>query len=164
MDESLDRKQDNSRDPQYLLYNNLGIIMGIVMMITKRHQKVDIAQIAIFLPLLLDDNIVKRANSGTSYRIYNLVAIDKVNFANMNNRFRNSLLLLINALSVLMDFDAVRIVRGTVEYVPNNKLEDLIEKNCCNRLQRIKSAYYRLWTSQQEMELKDMYHLLGIII
>ena len=164
MGESIERKQNISRDPQYLLYNNLGIIMGIVMLITKRHQKVDIAQIAIFLPLLLDDNIVKRANSGTIYRIYNLVAIDKVNVANMNDRYRHSLLLLINALSVLMDFDAVRIVREMVEYVPNNKLEDMIEKNCCDRLQRIKSAYYRLWSSQQEMELKDMYHLLGIII
>lgn len=138
--------------------------MGIVMLITKRHQRVDIAQIAIFLPLLLDDNVVKRVNTGISYRIYNLVAIDRVNVANMNDRYRHSLLLLINALSVLMDFDAVRITRGTVEYVPNNKLEDMIEKNSCARLQRIKTAYYRLWPSQQEMEVKDMYHLLGIIV
>lgn len=153
-----------TKSPQYLLYNNLGIIMGVVMMMVRRHQKVNIAQLAIFLPLLLDDNIVKRVTSSLSYRIINIVAIDKVNIANMNDRYRHSLLLLVNALSVLQDFDAVRIVKDMVEYVPSNKIEGLLDENICHRLVKIKEVYKRLWPSQQEMELEELYHYLGIIL
>jgi hypothetical protein len=164
MVEKKESERDQQKSPQYLLYNNLGIIMGIVMMIAKRHQRVNIAHIAIFLPLLLDDNVVRRANQGTSYRIINLIAIDKVNIANMNDRYRHSLLLLVNALAVLQDFDAVRIVKEDVEYIQENPLEGMIGENICDRLLKIKRAYNSLWRSQQEMELKDMYHLLGIMI
>ncbi len=164
MEEKKQSENEQQKSPQYLLYNNLGVIMGIVMMIAKRHQKVNIAHIAIFLPLLLDENVVRRANQGFSYRIINLVAIDKVNVANMNDRYRQSLLLLVNALAVLQDFDAVRIVKEEVEYVSDNLLEGMIDENICDRLMKIKTAYNNLWQSHQEMELKDMYHLLGIII
>ena len=164
MEEKQAPERNQQKSPQYLLYNNLGIIMGIVMMITKRHQKVNIAHIAIFLPLLLDDNVVRRLNQGTSYSIINLVAIYKVNIANMNDRYKHSLLLLVNALAVLQDFDAVRIVKEDVEYIPDNPLEGMIGDNICDRLLKIKTAYHSLWRSQQEMELKDVYHLLGIMI
>lgn len=161
-----DRKQEQNTImmPQYLLYNNIGLVMSIVMMMTKRHQKVNIAQIAIFLPLLLDDNVVKRANSPVAYKIINLAAIDRVNIANMNERYRQALLVLVNALSVLQDFDAVRINRDIVEYIPNNKLEGMLEEHDCERLHRIKEAYYRLWSSPQDMGLAELYYLLGIII
>lgn len=150
--------------PQFLLYNNVGIVMCIIMMMTRRHEKVSIAQLAIFLPLLLDDNVIKRANSATAYRIVNLVAIDRVNIANMNERYRQSLPILINALSILQDFDAIRICRDEVEYIPNNILEEMIEEHYSERFGRIKKAYYHLWPSQHEMDLAEIYHLLGIII
>lgn len=164
MKDNLIKEHNSIMMPQYLLYNNIGIVMSIVMMITKRHQKVNIALIAIFLPLLLDDNVVKRANSPVSYKIVNLAAIDRVNIANMNDRYRQALLVLVNALSVLQDFDAVRINRDVVEYIPNNKLEGLLDGHNCERLHKIKEAYYHLWTSQQDMGLAELYHLLGIII
>ena len=164
MKEERSQNQNAIMMPQYLLYNNIGLVMSIVMMMTKRHQKVNIAQIAIFLPLLLDDNVVKRANSPVAYKILNLAAIDRVNIANMNDRYRQALLVLVNALSVLQDFDAVRINKDVVEYIPNNKLEGMLEGHDCERFLKIKEAYYHLWPSQQDMGLAELYHLLGIII
>ena len=63
----------------YYLYNNVAITAGSIVAMLKSTQSIELARVALFLPLLLDDNIVKKINEKNEYSFDNIVSLNILN-------------------------------------------------------------------------------------
>ena len=145
----------------YYLYNNVAITAGAIVAMLKSTERVDLAKIALFLPLLLDDNIVKKINEKSEYSFDNIVSLNVLNMSNFNERDRNILPLLMHALSILLDMEVI-VLRGA--FVINRKSEICASMLECDsiRLQFISSAASKLMKVTQNMDLSKMYYRLNV--
>ena len=145
----------------YYLYNNVAITAGAIVAMLKSTERVDLAKIALFLPLLLDDNIVKKINEKSEYSFDNIVSLNVLNMSNFNERYRNILPLLMDALSILLDMEVI-VLRGA--FVINRKSEICASMLECDsiRLQFISSAASKLMKVTQNMDLSKMYYSLNV--
>lgn len=145
----------------YYLYNNVAITAGAIVAMLKSTERVDLAKIALFLPLLLDDNIVKKINEKSEYSFDNIVSLNVLNMSNFNERYRNILPLLMDALSILLDMEVI-VLRGA--FVINRKSEICASMLECDsiRLQFISSAASKLMKVTQNMDLSKMYYRLNV--
>ncbi|MEG0470176.1 MAG: three component ABC system middle component [Longicatena sp.] len=145
----------------YYLYNNVAITAGAIVAMLKSTERLDLAKIALFLPLLLDDNIVKKINEKSEYSFDNIVSLNVLNMSNFNERYRDILPLLMDALSILLDMEVI-VLRGA--FVINKKSEVCTSMLECGsiRLQSISSAASKLMNVTQYMDLSKMYYRLNI--
>ena len=145
----------------YYLYNNVAITAGAIVAMLKSTERLDLAKIALFLPLLLDDNIVKKINEKSEYSFDNIVSLNVLNMSNFNERYRDILPLLMDALSILLVMEVI-VLRGA--FVINKKSEVCTSMLECGsiRLQSISSAASKLMNVTQYMDLSKMYYRLNI--
>ena len=145
----------------YYLYNNVAITAGAIVAMLRSTERLDLAKIALFLPLLLDDNIVKKINEKSEYSFDNIVSLNVLNMSNFNERYRDILPLLMDALSILLDMEVI-VLRGA--FVINKKSEVCTSMLECGsiRLQSISSAASKLMNVTQYMDLSKMYYRLNI--
>lgn len=145
----------------YYLYNNVAITAGAIVAMLKSTERVNLAKIALFLPLLLDDNIVKKINEKNEYSFDNIVFLNILNMSNFNERYRDILPLLMNALSVLLDMEVI-VLRGV--FIINIKSEVCASMLECDslRLRSISSAASKLMKVTQNIDLSRMYYKLNI--
>ena len=122
----------------YYLYNNVAITVGAIVAMLKSAQSIELARVALFLPLLLDDNIVRKINEKDEYSFDNIVSLNVLNISNFNERYRDILPLLMDAISILLDMEII-VLRGV--FIVNRKLDtcssiidECYKKNSKNKL------------------------------
>ena len=145
----------------YYLYNNPAITMGAIVAMLNSEREIELARITLFLPILLDDNIVAKINK-TEYSFENIVALNRLYISNFNERYRDILPLFINALSILLDMDII-ILRGEFAQRTNSEFcSSLLENSNSARLQAISIASTRLLKVTRNIDLSKMYYRLNI--
>lgn len=145
----------------YYLYNNVAITAGALTAMLRSTEPVDLAKIALFLPLLLDDNIVKKINENSDYSFDNIILLNILNISNFNERYRDILPLLMDAMSILLDMEVI-VIRGS--FILIKKPDVCISMLECDsiRLNSIASAASKLMNVTQNMDLSKAYHRLNI--
>lgn len=146
----------------YYLYNNVAITAGAITAMLKSAECVDLAKITLFLPLLLDDNIVKKINERSEYSFDNIVSLNVLNISNFNERYRDMLPLLMDALSILLDMEVI-VLRGVS--IMNRKSDvcaSMLDECDSVRLRSISTAAGKLMQVTQNMDLSKMYFRLNI--
>ncbi len=146
----------------YYLYNNAAITAGAIVSILNSIDRIDLARITLFLPLLLDDNIVGKINEKSNYSFENIVSLNALNISNFNERYRDILPLFMDALSILLDLEVIAL-RGP--FIVKLKPEFCISMlNVCEsmRLRTISIAASKLINVTQNVDLSKMYLRLNI--
>lgn len=145
----------------YYLYNNIAITAGTIAAMLKSTESVDLAKIALFLPLLLDDNIVKKINEKSDYSFDNIILLNILNMSNFNERYRDILPLLMDALSILLDMEVI-VIRGPFILIKKPEVCISMLESDSIRLNSISSAASKLMSVTQNMDLSKAYHRLNI--
>lgn len=147
----------------YYLYNNVGITAGtIVALLNSTEERIELAKITLFLPLLLDDNIVKKINEKDEYSFENIVSLNALNISNFNERYRDMLPLLMDALSILLDMEIITL-RGAFIIKRNPDFcASMLNKCDSLRLRAITTAANKLINVTLTMDLSKMYFRLNI--
>ncbi len=146
----------------YYLYNNVAITAGTIVALLNSTERIDMAKATFFLPFLLDDDIVKKINEKSEYSFENIVSLNVLNISNFNERYRDMLPLLMDALSILLDMEVV-VLRGT--FIINRKPEvctSMLDNCDSMRLRAISTAANKLMKVTQNMDLSRMYSRLNI--
>lgn len=146
----------------YYLYNNVGITAGTIVALLNSIERIDLAKITLFLPLLLDDNIVKKINEKDGYSFENIMSLNALNISNFNERYRDMLPLLMNALSILLDLEVITL-RGAFIIKRKSEFCTSMLNECDSiRLRAISTAANKLIDVTQNMNLSKMYFRLNI--
>lgn len=146
----------------YYLYNNVAITAGAIVAMLKSTQSIELARVALFLPLLLDDNIVRKINENHEYSFDNIVSLNVLNISNFNERYRDILPLLMDAISILLDMEII-VLRGA--FVVNRRFDvcsSIIDECDSMRLQAIAIAADQLMKVTQNIDLSNMYFRLNV--
>ena len=146
----------------YYLYNNVAITAGAIVAMLKSTQSIELARVALFLPLLLDDNIVRKINENHEYSFDNIVSLNVLNISNFNERYRDILPLLMDAISILLDMEII-VLRGV--FIVNRRLSvcsSIIDECDSMRLQAIAIAADQLMKVTQNIDLSNMYFRLNV--
>ncbi len=146
----------------YYLYNNVAITAGAIVAMLKSTQSIELARVALFLPLLLDDNIVRKINEKDEYSFDNIVSLNVLNISNFNERYRDILPLFMDAISILLDMEII-VLRGV--FIVNRKLDtcsSIIDECDSMRLQTITIAADQLMKVTQNIDLSNMYFKLNV--
>ena len=145
----------------YYLYNNVAITAGSIVAMLKSTQSIELARVALFLPLLLDDNIVKKINEKNEYSFDNIVSLNILNISYFNERYRDILPLLMNAISILLDMEII-VIKG--EFIINRKFSNFSIVDDCGsmRLHAITLAAEKLMKATQNLDLSKMYFKLNV--
>lgn len=146
----------------YYLYNNVAITAGAIVAMLKSTQSIELARVALFLPLLLDDNIVRKINEKDEYSFDNIVSLNALNISNFNERYRDILPLLMDAISILLDMEII-VLRGV--FIVNRKFgvcSSIIDECDSMRLQAIAIAADQLMKVTQNIDLSNMYFRLNV--
>lgn len=146
----------------YYLYNNVAITAGAIVAMLNFTERIDMAKVTLFLPLLLDDHIVEKINEKSEYSFENIVSLNVLNISNFNERYRNILPLLMDALSILLDMEVI-VLRGA--FIMNRKSDvcaSMLDYCDSKRLRAISTAADKLMKVTQNMDLSRMYSSLNI--
>ena len=146
----------------YYLYNNVAITAGAIVAMLKSTQSIELAIVALFLPLLLDDNIVRKINEKDEYSFDNIISLNVLNISNFNERYRDILPLLMDAISILLDMEII-VLRGV--FIVNRKFgvcSSVIDECDSMRLQAIAIAADQLMKVTQNIDLSNMYFRLNV--
>lgn len=146
----------------YYLYNNVAITAGAIVAMLKSTQSIELARVALFLPLLLDDNIVRKINEKDEYSFDNIISLNVLNISNFNERYRDILPLLMDAISILLDMEII-VLRGV--FIVNRKFgvcSSVIDECDSMRLQAIAIAADQLMKVTQNIDLSNMYFRLNV--
>lgn len=146
----------------YYLYNNVAITAGAIVAMLKSTQSIELARVALFLPLLLDDNIVRKINEKDEYSFDNIISLNVLNISNFNERYRDILPLLMDAISILLDMEII-VLRGV--FIVNRKFgvcSSIIDECDSMRLQAIAIAADQLMKVTQNIDLSNMYFRLNV--
>lgn len=146
----------------YYLYNNVAITAGAIVAMLKSTQSIELARVALFLPLLLDDNIVRKINENHEYSFDNIVSLNVLNISNFNERYRDILPLLMDAISILLDMEII-VLRGV--FIVNRRFgvcSSIIDECDSMRLQAIAIAADQLMKVTQNIDLSNMYFRLNV--
>lgn len=146
----------------YYLYNNVAITAGAIVAMLKSTQSIELAKVALFLPLLLDDNIVRKINENHEYSFDNIVSLNVLNISNFNERYRDILPLLMDAISILLDMEII-VLRGA--FIVNRRFgvcSSIINECDSMRLQAIAIAADQLMKVTQNIDLSNMYFRLNV--
>ncbi|MDU1889580.1 MAG: three component ABC system middle component [Dysgonomonas sp.] len=146
----------------YYLYNNIAITTGTLMAMLNSSKSIDLAKTALFLPLLLDDSIVSKINEKSDYNFENIVSLNALNISNYNERYRDMLPLLMNALSILLDMEAISLRKGVILNLKPNICDSMLKETDSRRLRAISIAADRLIKVTQNMDVSKMYFRLNI--
>lgn len=147
----------------YTLYNNDAFVVGILQTAIQEEDDIEIARIALLLPLLFDDKIVaKVCNIQVSYTIENLVMTNKVPLANYNDRYISVLPMLYRAIAMMLDVNAISMKSGKLVRRNMEILSRMIpESNSC-RMNSMCVATRSLMKMTYSKDISKLYKMLNI--
>lgn len=147
----------------YYLRNNFMLVFGIIRVALRKLEAIEISKLALLLPMLLDDKIVKLLqNQNADYKVGNLILHNNLSLANYNDRYLSLLPLLYEAVSLLLDVDAIGLEDGKITTSKLEILHEMKEKCQSKRLDLICIAAERLLDIVENDNLSRLYTVLKV--
>lgn len=147
----------------YVLYNNDAFVVGVLQTAIQEEDDIEIARIALLLPLLFDDKIVtKVCNAQVSYTIENLVMTNKVPLANFNDRYTSALPMLYRAIAMMLDVNAISMKSGRLVRRNMEILSKMISESDSCRMNSMCVATRSLIRMTYSKDISRLYKMLNI--
>lgn len=147
----------------YTLYNNDAFVVGILQTAIQEEDDIEIARIALLLPLLFDDKIVaKVCNIQVSYTIENLVMTNKVPLANYNDRYISVLPMLYRAIAMMLDVNAISMKGGKLVRRNMDVLSRMIPESNSSRMNSMCVTTRSLMKMTCSKDISKLYKMLNI--
>ncbi len=139
------------------------LVVGIIRVALRKFGSIEISELALLLPMLLDDKIVKLLqNENLEYKVGNLIMHNNLSLANYNDRYLSLLPLVYEAVSLLLDVDAIGLENGQITVSKLEILDEMTEKSQSKRLNLICIAAERLLNIIANDNLSRLYTVLKI--
>lgn len=139
------------------------LVVGIIRVALRKFSSIEISELALLLPMLLDDKIVKLLqNENLEYKVGNLIMHNNLSLANYNDRYLSLLPLVYEAVSLLLDVDAIGLENGQITVSKLEILDEMTEKSQSKRLNLICIAAERLLNIIANDNLSRLYTVLKI--
>ncbi len=139
------------------------LVIGIIRVSLKKYGTIEMSKLALLLPMLLDDKIVKLLqNRDVEYKIGSLIMHNNLSLANYNDRYLSLLPLIYEAVSLLLDVDAIGLDSGKITANKLEILDRLKEESRSERLNLISIATERLLSIMSNENLSRLYTALKI--
>lgn len=147
----------------YYLRNNFILVVGIIQVALRKYKSIEMAELALLLPMLLDDKIVDLLqDQNIKYKVGNLIMHNSLSLANYNDRYFSLLPLVYEAVSLLLDIDAIGLENGKITTRNLFILDEMKEKSQSRRLKLIYKATDRLLDIVANDNLTRLYTVLKI--
>lgn len=150
-----------------LKFNNLTMTLYAVICVIENKSRIDLLRLSILTALLQDESVTNALNNTEeSPSFANLRVVSRYMMANFNKRFYNTLPLVVNSLSMLLDARCINIENG--EVASNERMESFsvsdkdIQKG--NAASKIKNAAPKLLAIAEDVSTKKMVQQLNILI
>jgi len=89
------------------------LVVGIIRVALRKSVTIELSKLALLLPMLLDDKIVELLqNRNLEYKVGNLIMHNNLSLANYNDRYLSLLPTVYEAVSILLDVDAIGLEDG----------------------------------------------------
>lgn len=145
---------------KFNLYNNDAIIAMLVYNLVRRERKVNIAKIAVLLPILTNDSLLN-AIVYKSENLENIISLHREQLHNYTAQYSATLPILINSISLLIDLKIVDIQEDDIVLVRN--LDDDIELSS-HRLDIMTQASFQLFNEIKLKPLSFIYKRLKVLL
>lgn len=147
----------------YYLRNNFMLVVGIIRVALKKSEAIEMSELALLLPMLLDDKIVDLLqNQNIKYKVGNLIMHNSLSLANYNDRYFSLLPLVYEAVSLLLDIDAIGLKDGKITTRNLAILDEMKEQSQSERLNLICIATDKLLDIVANDNLSQLYTVLKI--
>lgn len=150
-----------------LKFNNLTMTLYAVICVIEKKSRIDLLRLSILTALLQDESVTNALNNAEeSPSFANLRVVSRYMMANFNKRFYNTLPLVVNSLSMLLDARCINIENG--EVASNERMECFsvsdkdIQKG--KAASKIKKAAPKLLSIAEDVSTKKMVQQLNILI
>lgn len=146
-------------------YNNLTMVLYIMVDVLKRCGRIDMMRMVILTALLQDDAIVDLLLAkGETLNFANFRVLNKNLMVNINKRFYHTLPLMVNASSILMDAGFMTMADGDMVVIECSEGERFIEMGSVDSqsAQRIDRVLPRMLSICEEVTTKRMIKTLNI--
>jgi hypothetical protein len=144
----------------FKLYNNDALIAMLIYHIVRKNKSIDIGIIAAILPILTNDYLVDSILNH-SERFANIISLHPDQLRNYSSQFNDVLLLLIEAISILMDVGLIDLVG---ELVVLRLTDNILEETNSNRLKKMSKAADTLLADLYGKRICDIYKTLRILL
>lgn len=139
------------------------LVVGIIRVALRKFGSIEISELALLLPMLLDDKIVKLLqNENLEYKVGSLIMHNNLSLANYNDRYLSLLPLVYEAVSLLLDVDAIGLENGQITVSKLEILDEMTEKSQSKRLNLICIAAERLLNIIANDNLSRLYTVLKV--
>jgi hypothetical protein len=139
------------------------LVVGIIRVALKKFGTIEMSKLTLLLPMLLDDKIVKLLqNRNVEYNVRNLITYNNLSLANYNDRYLSLLPLVYEAVSLLLDVDAVGLENGKITTSKLEILDEMKVKSQSKRLDSVCIAAERLLNIVENDNLSRLYTILKV--
>ena len=149
---------------KYYIRNNITFVVSILYTALKQKEYIEIAELALIVPLLLDEEIVSILNdSEQKFFIETIIATNKIPLANYNDRYLSLLPQLYTAIAMMLDTKAINMRDGCLVRCKGlYNLNSITKEESNARIHQICVATNRLMALIENKDIPRLYNLLKI--
>lgn len=143
----------------YQIYNNVALVASLLYSVLRRRRRINIAISAAILPLVLDESVCNLVEN-RHFSLMNILQIGKNKLLNFNEQYYDALPVLVDGVSVLLDFKLILLTDGNLVFADNaSRMQDNSESM---RLEKIVRVFSLLYHDAENMKLSNLYRQLNI--
>lgn len=143
----------------YQIYNNAALVASLLYSVLRRRRRINIAISAAILPLVLDESVCNLVEN-RHFSLMNILQIGKNKLLNFNEQYYDALPVLVDGVSVLLDFKLILLTDGNLVFADNvSRMQDNSESM---RLEKIVRVFSQLYHDAENMKLSNLYRQLNI--
>lgn len=143
----------------YQIYNNSALVASLLYNVLRRQRSINVAISAAILPLVLDESICNLVEN-RHFSLVNILQIGKNKLLNFNDQYYDALPVLVDGVSVLLDYKLILLADGNLVLADNaSPMRDTSESI---RLEKIIRVFSLLYHDAENMKLSDLYRHLNI--
>lgn len=143
----------------YQIYNNAALVASLLYCVLRRRRRINIAISAAILPLVLDESVCNLVEN-RHFSLMNILQIGKNKLLNFNEQYYDALPVLVDGISVLLDFKLILLTDGNLVFADNaSRMQDNSESM---RLEKIVRVFSQLYHDAENMKLSNLYRQLNI--
>ena len=143
----------------YQIYNNAALVASLLYSVLRRRRRINIAISAAILPLVLDESVCNLVEN-RHFSLMNILQIGKNKLLNFNEQYYDALPVLVDGVSVLLDFKLILLTDVNLVFADNAcQMQDNSESM---RLEKIVRVFSQLYHDAENMKLSNLYRQLNI--
>ena len=143
----------------YQIYNNAELVASLLYSVLRRRRRINIAISAAILPLVLDESVCNLVEN-RHFSLMNILQIGKNKLLNFNEQYYDALPVLVDGVSVLLDFKLILLTDVNLVFADNAcQMQDCNESM---RLEKIVRVFSLLYHDAENMKLSNLYRQLNI--